>query len=349
MVIPQDYFVQKFYQYAGLPKYNRATKTHQGCCPICREGTSWGKKKRSYYIVGDNVICCHNCGWYSNPTKWVETVGGMTYAEIIKESSTYDILPLDLLKEEEPVSKKPIVIPKLPKDAINLFDDRQVEYYSNSKVVQDAIALIKKRKLDMAINKPDSLWVSLSDKTHKNRLIIPFYNEQNDIIFYQSRAIYNSDLRIRPKYLSKINSEKSLFGINKISDNLEYVFIFEGPIDSFFVKNGIAVAGIQENSSNTFTTLQQNQILGFKFLQKIWVLDSQWQDLASKNKTEKLIKEGETVFLWPEEIGKSFKDLNDYCIANNMYNIEPKFIIENSFAGLRADLMMVNINRYRKK
>jgi hypothetical protein len=350
MVIPQDYFVQKFYQYSGLPKYNRLTRTHQGCCPVCREGNSWGKKKRSYYILDDNVICCHNCGWYSTPVKWIETVSGMSYDEIIKESKSYDILPLDVLKNDEEKPKKEIIVTKLPRDSINLFDDNQVNYYSSNSIVKEALTLIKQRRLDTAINKPDSFYISLSDKIHKNRLIIPFYNEHNDIVFYQSRTILKKDSKLYPKYLSKLNSEKSLCNLNKIDPSIEYLFIFEGPIDSFFVKNGTAVAGIQENSNNMFTPLQQTQLTSLVFLKKIWVLDSQWQDLASRRKTQKLIKQGETVFIWPEDLGKSFKDINEYCIAKNLDYISPDFIAENSYDGLKAELLMVNINRcYQKR
>jgi hypothetical protein len=349
MVISQDYFVQKFYQYSGLPKYNRLTRTHQGCCPICREGKSWGKKRRSYYILDDNVICCHNCGWYSQPIKWIETVGHMDFDEILKESKTYDVLPLDLFAEEDKTPAKEIVVPNLPKDAINLLDSHQLNFYKNNKVIHDAIALIKKRKLDIAINRPDSLWVSLVDKTHKNRLVIPFYNEQNEIIFYQSRALYDKDLKFYPKYLSKINSEKSLYGINKVSVDLDYIFIFEGPIDACFVQNGIAVAGIQENSNNMFTNLQSSQLINYKLLEKVWVLDSQWLDSASRKKTEKLIKNGERVFIWPEKIGKTFKDFNDYCIVNNISSVSTEFILSNSYAGLKAELLMVEINRFQKK
>lgn len=349
MVIPIDYLVQKFYQYAGQPKYNRLTRTHQGCCPVCREGHSWGKKKRCYYVLDDNVICCHNCGWYSQPVKWIETVGNMNYDEILKESKSFDILPLDILKEDEPC-KKVIIVPKLPKDSINLFDMNQLNYYKNNAHVRAALSLIKKRRLYSAINRPDSLWISLTDKTHKNRLIIPFYNECNEIIFYQSRTINEKDLRLYPKYLSKINSEKSLFGLNNVSpDKCDHVFIFEGPIDAFFIQNGIAVAGIQENSNNTFTHLQSSQLLSLKLLEKIWVLDSQWLDTASRKKTERLLKQGETVFIWPESLGKSFKDFNEYCIVKNLDSIEPSFIKENSYAGLKGELMMVNINRYQKK
>jgi hypothetical protein len=349
MVIPLDYSIQKFYQYAGSPKYNRLTRTHQGCCPICREGNSWGKKKRCYFILDNNIICCHNCGWYSSPYKWIETAGNMSPEEIQKESKSYDILPLDLLKEDDKPIDRPINISRLPKDSINLFDPHQIEYYKDNQAVRDALAIIKKRKLDTAINKPNSLWVSLTDRIHKKRLIIPFYNEQNEIIFYQSRTIYDKDSKVYPKYLSKLNSEKSLCGINNITPTVDYIFIFEGPIDSFFVENGIAVAGIQENSNNMFTSLQNIQLSSYKLVDKIWVLDSQWQDTASRKKTERLIKQGERVFIWPEKLGKAFKDINDLCVATNKNGIKTDFIIKNSYSELKAELMMVEINRSQRR
>ena len=60
MVLPEAYIVQKFYQYAGQPKYNRLAKTYQGGCPVCREGKSWGKKRRLFFVVKDN-ISYYNC------------------------------------------------------------------------------------------------------------------------------------------------------------------------------------------------------------------------------------------------------------------------------------------------
>jgi len=344
VLIPNEYILQKFYQYAGYPKFKKISNTYIAGCPICREGKSWLKKRRCIYIVDDNVICCHNCGWYSDTIKWIQEVSNMSFNEIIQESKEFDVLPLDILKEEAEV-KKPITVDRLPKDSINLFDDNQLEYFKDNEVIQDTLSLIKRRKIDKAINRPDTLLVSLNDKTHKNRLIIPFYNEDNEIIFYQSRAIYDKDLKFYPKYLSKVNGEKSLYNINKISPDLDYIFIFEGPIDSFFVKNGTAVAGIQENSSNTFSSLQEQQLAGFKFHKKVWVLDSQWADKASRTKTQKLIDSGESVFIWPETLGKKYKDINDYCIDQNLDSIEPEFFISNTTEGLKAKLSMTVICR----
>ena len=122
-----------------------------------------------------------------------------------------------------------------------------------------------------------------------------------------------------------------------------YIFIFEGPIDAFFVKNGTAVAGIQENSNNTFSSLQQSQINIFKLAKIIWVLDSQWQDSASKIKTKRLIDQGETVFIWPKKVGTLYKDFNDACIATNINEVSTKFILDNSYSGLKAKLLLSEI------
>jgi hypothetical protein len=55
------------------------------------------------------------------------------------------------------------------------------------------------------------------------------------------------------------------------------MFIFEGPINAFFVKNSTAVCGIQEKSNVSFNALQQQQIDQYKFMRKIlaiFILDS---------------------------------------------------------------------------
>ena len=53
-IIPEGYVAEKFYQYAGYPKYKKLTNVYEAGCPICREGKSWGKKRRLYYVVKDN-------------------------------------------------------------------------------------------------------------------------------------------------------------------------------------------------------------------------------------------------------------------------------------------------------
>jgi hypothetical protein len=257
----------------------------------------------------------------------------MSPRDLIKdlEDNKYDILQQDKFSTQS----ERIETPSLPEDSINLFDSTQVEYYKSNAVVSVALKYIKDRKLDIAVNKPKALYVSLTDRVHKNRLVLPFYDDDGKVLFYQSRTLLQSDKMA--KYISKQNGEKSLFNFDRIDSNSDYVFIFEGPINSFFCKNGVAVGGIQEKSYVLFTPKQKEQINKLDFKKRIWVLDSQWIDSASQNKTKKLLEMNETVFIWPKELGKKFKDFNDIIIRSKSgIEIPNEYILNNSQNGLKA-------------
>lgn len=337
--LTEDYIASKFFSYCGKPYYNRVQKTYQGSCPICREGTSWLKKRRCYYVVEKNIVCCHNCGWYSNPYNWILKITGQSYIDIKKEIETFSSpISFSNTSIREPIEQKDSE-ETLPEDSINLLDKGQIEYYSQNYIVKQALDLIYTRKLDTSINRCNTFYLSLTDKKQANRLILPFYDSDNKIIHYQTRTILSDDNR--PKYLSKPNSEKSLFGINKVEEELEYLFITEGPIDSMFIKNGIAVAGINESRSINYTQVQKQQLNMFPLHKKIWVLDNQLVDKASKTKTKNLLDQNESVFIWPESM-KSYKDINEYCIDNNTTNLDIDFILKNTYNGLKGRMILAN-------
>jgi hypothetical protein len=324
LLLPEDYIVEKFYRFVGAPERNRYNNTYQGSCPICREGSSWLRKRRFYFIPNKNLVYCHNCGYKTTPLKWIKDITGLTFEEIKNElqNSFVDIS----LNEEEKC--KNIISDTLPKDSINLYDKTQTDFYKNNSVLKKAIELVKNRRLDVAINKPKSIYLSLTDKVHKNRLILPFYDENGKIIYYQTRTILENDNLYRPKYISKIGADKTLFNIDKIDSNFEYIFVFEGPINSCFVKNGVAIGGIQENSYQLYTKKQQEQIDKFPFHKKIWILDSQWKDKAAFNKTKKLLELKEAVFLWNSDKGNRYKDFNEMAIVENLNEITSDFILK---------------------
>jgi hypothetical protein len=92
---------------------------------------------------------------------------------------------------------------------------------------------------------------------------------------------------------------------------------------------------INEGRGSLFTKKQLEQLNAFSNLDKIWLLDNQWQDRASRRKSAYLLKQGEKVFLWPEQL-KQFKDLNEICIKHNLTEISEKFILDNTYNGLRG-------------
>lgn len=346
IVVPDEYVVAKFFQYAGYAKYKRLANVYEGGCPICREGNSWGKKRRLFYLPKKQVICCHNCGWYSAPYKWIKHVSGSNDIEIINEIKHFSIDNVKEVKNEKEETKPTIQSSTLPDNSINLSDSSQLEFYKDNKIVKLALEYIKARKLNTCINPPPTFFLSLTDKVHKNRLVIPFYYN-NNIVFYQTRTLLDSDNKTKPKYLSKISGEKSLFNIDNIKDELEYIFIFEGPIDSCFIENGVGITGIQEKSRQTFNTLQKTQIDQYKLHKKIYVLDSQWQDSASARKSRILLEQNESVFVWPEKLGKKYKDFNEICVKLNRNCIKPEVILNNTVTGLKGLVQLSKIIRYR--
>jgi hypothetical protein len=205
-------------------------------------------------------------------------------------------------------------------------------------LVQTALSYIKGRRLNTAVNKPSAFYISLRDYTHKNRLVIPFLDTSGNFIHYQSRRIFAWDEK--PNYLTKFGSDKSIFGIERIDPSLDDVFIFEGPLDACFVRNGVAVAGINEGH-HKFTPIQLEQLEELKFFKKIWVLDNQWIDKASRAKTLVLLEQGECVFIWPDKF-KKFKDFNELCVFCKLDEIAPQFIKKHSFCG-KSGLLKIKL------
>jgi len=235
-----------------------------------------------------------------------------------------------------------LVSDKLPIDSINLYDTNQIKFWSDNAIVRQAIKYVISRKLHVACNKPRALYFSLTDISHKNRLCIPFmYN--NVVEHYQTRGILAKDLQSKPKYLSKLNSDKTLFNIDNIRVDSPNIYIVEGPIDSFFIRNSVAVAGIQNNTKTQFSIKQKQQIREYMLHNKIWCLDSQQQDETSRDKTRLLLESGESVFIWPDLLGKKYKDFNDYCVGEQVNEFPEDIILDNTYSGERGNLRLSTI------
>ena len=82
------------------------------------------------------------------------------------------------------------------------------------------------------------------------------------------------------------------------------------------------------------------------FYDKVYVLDNQYIDTPALNKSIILADNNEKVFIWPKQL-KRFKDFNDVCVQGNRSKIKPEFIINNTYSGLKAKLMLTEIKNLR--
>jgi hypothetical protein len=320
LLLPKEFVLAKFRQYSGNPI--QTGMNWNASCPICHEGKHWLKKKRLYYLSRDNYIYCHNCSESWTPLNWIKEVSGQTIQEILHEMNTEGY---DCYEKEEIVSPTQTVIEILPTNSIDLSNPQQLEFYKNNKVVQNALLLIQSRRLSTAHNKCQRYFLSLDDWKYRNRVIIPYYDFNDRICFYTARSLYKNQT---PKYLNKVG-EKEVFGIDKVDASFPYIFVFEGQIDSMFIKNGVAISGV------TITEHQMKIIKNhFPEHELIWVLDNPKIDETSRKLIKKRAKETNDFrcFVYHGRYAEH-KDLNAYCVAEKIDSVDVDDFIKNCKKG----------------
>lgn len=328
---PPEGLVNSYFTMYAEGAKRRSDGVWFGGCPICREGNSWGVKHRLYWLPQKDIIHCHNCNRTWSPMKWMIEVSNKTYEEIRNEFNSYEFVNFKV--NETYVIKSDLSKDKVeetqydyPYMTIMLDNEQQLSYYKNNLMVKSAIEYINKRRLNTAYNTV-SYGYTMKDFTHKNRLVIPFRDFNGNVIFYQTRLIDSNGDDSQPKYLSKKDSIKSVFGIDKVQPNLKKIYITEGPIDSCFVPNGVSMAGIITND------FQEEQLSRFFMCDRIWILDNDFTtNIEVLKKYLDLIKRGERVFIWPNEFSR-YKDINEICVRNSLDVLPSKLFDKYSFSG----------------
>lgn len=334
MEIPQDFVIQNLYTYCKRPFYKKNEGVYNAECCICKEGTSSGSKRRLFYFPSERYFYCFNCGQSWSEMKWLTTVTGMQPAEVMKETVAYtpevteNSIPVFLKTEDEVVVP---VTPPVPPDSVNILDKNQFLFFKDKKefnLIKKALEYSLQRRLLTAVNRSKALYVSWNDPVHAGRLIIPFYNEDDKIYTYQSRLLENK--QGVPKYLTKYG-DKCFYGEGSINEDIPYLFVTEGPIDSMFIENGLGTGGAK-------TTERQRAFLSKHFdKQVIYIFDNDRNNTEMQKTVQKAISRGDRIFVWPKEL-KAYKDFNEVCCKLKLDKISTDFIVKNSYSGTDAQL-----------
>ena len=112
-----------------------------------------------------------------------------------------------------------------------------------------------------------------------------------------------------------------IFGLDRVNPN-ETVYVTEGPIDSIFVSNGIAMCGADVDVSS----------LDYRL---VFVFDNEPRNREIVNRIERTIDQGHQVVIFPKSIKE--KDLNDMVNAGH----DVQHLVEcNTYQGLEAKLKL---------
>lgn len=283
-------------------------------CPICGDSQKNKNKTRGYlYQVKTNTnYKCHNCGVslsFNNFLKQVDPMLHKQYTlEKFKEGFTGKNFVVEAPKFE---FNKPTFIQKL--DLPKASDNPVAKEY------------LEKRKLDpekFYFTDKFQEWVNTQKPTFnkikkdESRIVIPLRTKDGKVFGFQGRSLTSNSV----KYITVLLDESfpKIYGMNTIDEN-QTVYIVEGPFDSEFIDNTIAMCGADVDISS----------LGFNDV--VYVLDNEPRNTEICNRVSKLIDKGEKVVIWPKSI--TSKDINDMILTGlNVVNV----IKSNTYTGLEA-------------
>ena len=172
-------------------------------------------------------------------------------------------------------------------------------------------------------------WTNEQKKTFDNlrqdspRIIIPFRDKDGKLFGYQGRSLAPS---AKMRYITIMLDEDKpkIFGQDRINDD-ESVYIVEGPFDSTFIQNSVAMAG---SDLDLRTCGWSNYI---------WVYDNEPRNREIVNRISKSVDRGDKVIVWPNNIKE--KDINDMSLAG--HDVQ-KVVESNVYHGLEAQLKLNN-------
>ena len=291
-------------------------------CPICGDSKKNKSKTRGYFytIKADVNFRCHNCGasmTFSNFLKEIDTVLHKQYVfERFKDgkSGRGTVVEEPKFNFQPPEFKQKIDLPKADSN------ERAKEYLERRKLNPSDFYYTSKFKA----------WTNSHKKTFDDfnydepRIIIPLFYKKSWIGF-QGRSLGPNSV----KYITVIFNENSpkIYGLDNIRRDAP-VFVTEGPFDSTFIRNSIAMCGADGDVGKWGVSTP------------VWVYDNEPRSKEITSRISNNITNGESVVIWPNQIKE--KDINDMVLAGH----DVQSIVEsNIYNGLEAKLQFTNWKR----
>lgn len=308
-------------------------------CFACGDSAQSKIKARGYIYEdkGHLKVKCHNCDYHGLMGKLLSDVDPMLASEYrlecVKESGNFErrgepYVP-DIAKFNKPRFQhyEPM---KVLKKVSQLKPDHPVALYVRSRKIPSNYhyRLFYAPKFNAWVNTliPDKFGEQQL-QFDEPRLVIPFIDENGYVFGFQGRALKkNSGLRYITIMLDE--NKPKVYGLDKIDFTQEH-FIFEGPIDSMFVDNSLALAG---SDGNILSVLgKDNSTL---------VYDNEPRNAAICKKIERAIDNNFRVVIFPKSVEKleKYKDINDLILSGMSKDEVRECLHSNSYRGLAAKL-----------
>ena len=266
-------------------------------CPICGDSQKNKNKTRGYiYPIKNNTnFKCHNCGAslsFNNFLKHIDPTLHKQYTlEKFKEGHTGKnfVVEEPVFEFKKPIFKKKLDLPKASENPI-------AKLYLEKRLLNPEKFYFANKFQEWTNTQKPTFSRIVRDES---RIVIPLYTREGELFGFQGRSLGPSNV----KYITVILDESipKVYGLDEVSTD-ETIYVTEGPFDSTFVENAIAMCGSD--------ILLDSLNLGDDI---VYVLDNEPRNKEICNRISKLIDRGKKVVIWPTAVQQ--KDINDMVLA----------------------------------
>ena len=300
-----------------LQKFKKVkTDLYNFRCPICGDSQKNKSKTRGYLygVKADVNFRCHNCGASMTLSTFLKTLDPVIHKQYVFErfkdghTGRGTVVEEPKFNFEPPKFKPKLDLPKASTDAraSNYLKKRRInptDFYYADKFKSFCNSV--KKTFDTTSN-------------DHGRIIIPLFYKDT-LIGFQGRSL---DPWIQPKYLTVMLNDDSpkIYGLDNIRTDAP-VFITEGPFDSTFICNSVAMCGADADVSR------------WGISTPVYVYDNEPRSPEICRRIRSAISSQQTVVIWPTYIHE--KDINDMVLAGH----DVQSVVEsNVYSGLKAKL-----------
>ncbi|CAB5221469.1 DNA primase [uncultured Caudovirales phage] len=333
---------QKFASIAGTQlEQFKVTKTQPYMarfrCPICGDSKQNKFKTRGHFYEykGSVNVKCFNCNYSSGIGNFLKNINPTLYSEYRIETLR------EAGKTEEPVVFK-ADIEKFSSRRIDHFEPfSQLKKISQLPPNHPAKLYIINRKIPsnthyrIYYSHTYCAWVNqiipnkFSEKAlahDEPRIVFPFIDSRGYVFGMTGRSL-NKESRVRYSTIIFDDTKDKIFGAESI-DRSKPVYVVEGPIDSLFLTNCVAMAGSDVKLQNIATCDRL-----------VVVYDNEPRNGEIVKKIRKAVEDGYKVCIWPDHIEQ--KDINDMILVGGYDGSSVQAIIDqNTFQGLAAKMRL---------
>jgi len=286
-------------------------------CPYCGDSARNRNRARGFFYRknANMVYKCHNCGVGRTLANFLKDLDIAIHDEYVMERFKSGLTGAGMNVAEPKFEFQKPVFKKTP-----LSELTKVSELNNSHPAKEYLSkrqIPEKYFSKFYYTEDFHAWAKTETKIKESRIVIPLISKSGNFFGFQGRAL---DKTAKLRYITTILDDKyvKLFGLDSVDFN-KTIYVTEGPFDSLFLSNAIAMCGSDVHLDKSI------------YKDRVFILDNEPRNLQIVKRYEKLIDAGEKIVIWPSTIKE--KDINDMVIAG----LNPQQIIKrNTYQGLEA-------------